>query len=143
MTILVINSGRSSLKYALRLITLHLANGAGASAIRFRRCVDTSMGMNPLEGLVMGTRSGDIDPAVVTDLQCQAGLSATEVSDPLNRESGLRDGPDMRLIRRRAAGGIGPGLSGRDLCRGLSRSIGSINALLRSSPKCPLVVRRV
>jgi acetate kinase len=75
---------------ALHLITLHLGNGASAAAIRDGRCVDTSMGLTPLEGLVMGTRSGDIDPAIPLHMQRVAGLSAEAVDLALNRESGLR-----------------------------------------------------
>jgi acetate kinase len=75
---------------ALNLITLHLGNGASAAAIREGRCVDTSMGLTPLEGLVMGTRSGDIDPAIPLHVQRVAGLSAEVVDASLNLESGLR-----------------------------------------------------
>ena len=70
------------------LVTFHLGNGASACAVRRGRAVDTSMGMTPLEGLVMGTRSGDIDPAVVFHLM-EAGLSASEVRRGLEREGGL------------------------------------------------------
>jgi acetate kinase len=74
---------------ALNQITLHLGNGASAAAIRGGRCVDTSMGLTPLEGLVMGTRSGDVDPAVPLHVQRRAGLSPQEVDDALNQASGL------------------------------------------------------
>ena len=70
------------------LVTLHLGAGASACAVREGRAVDTSMGMTPLEGLVMGTRSGDIDPAVVFHLMA-AGLSAPEIRHGLEREGGL------------------------------------------------------
>ena len=70
------------------LVTFHLGNGASACAVRDGRAVDTSMGMTPLEGLVMGTRSGDIDPAVVFHLM-DAGLSASEIRRGLEREGGL------------------------------------------------------
>ena len=73
----------------LRLIVLHLGNGASAAAIAGGRSVDTSMGMTPLEGLVMGTRSGDIDPAVPLYLQRTAGMTADQVDELLNRRSGL------------------------------------------------------
>lgn len=92
----------------LRLVTLHLGNGASAAAIAGGRCVDTSMGLTPLEGLVMGTRSGDLDPSVVFHVQRQAGLSPEQVERALNRESGLKglcDENDVRQIERRAAGG--------------------------------------
>lgn len=71
-------------------IVLHLGNGASASAVRGGVAVETSMGMTPLEGLVMGTRSGDVDPAVLIHLQRNAGLSVDDVDDLLNRRSGLK-----------------------------------------------------
>lgn len=71
------------------VITLHLGNGCSAAAIRGGRSVDTSMGMTPLEGLVMGTRSGDIDPALVTLIAAREGLSLQEVEALLNDQSGL------------------------------------------------------
>lgn len=89
-------------------ITLHLGNGCSACAIRGGRSVDTSMGMTPLQGLVMGTRSGDVDPAIVTYLQRDAGLSADEVDDLLNRRSGLvglTGSSDVRDVLARAAAG--------------------------------------
>lgn len=74
---------------SLRLITLHLGNGCSATAIDRGRSVDTSMGFTPLEGLVMGTRSGDLDPALVGYLVRKAGLSFDEVERLLNERSGL------------------------------------------------------
>jgi acetate kinase len=73
----------------LRMIVLHLGNGASAAAIRGGRSVDTSMGLTPLEGLVMGTRSGDLDPAILFQLHRVAGLSVDDLDDLLNRRSGL------------------------------------------------------
>jgi len=73
----------------LRMVVLHLGNGASAAAIDGGRSVDTSMGLTPLEGLVMGTRSGDVDPAVPIFLQRTAGLGLDEVDQLLNRRSGL------------------------------------------------------
>jgi acetate kinase len=73
----------------LRMIVLHLGNGASACAISGGRSVETSMGMTPLEGLVMGTRSGDLDPAILLHLQRRADLSAGEVDDLLNKRSGI------------------------------------------------------
>jgi len=72
-----------------RIITLHLGNGCSACAIDHGNSVDTSMGFTPLEGLVMGTRSGDLDPAVVEFLEAKEGLSATAVDNLLNKQSGL------------------------------------------------------
>lgn len=71
------------------VITLHLGNGCSAAAIRGGNPVDTSMGMTPLEGLVMGTRSGDIDPAIVNVIATKEGLSTREVESLLNTQSGL------------------------------------------------------
>ena len=73
----------------LKLIICHLGSGASMAAVMHGRCVDTSMGMTPLEGLVMGTRSGDIDPSVFYFLMKWEGLSADEVYDILNYRSGL------------------------------------------------------
>ncbi|MCC2335899.1 acetate kinase [Cellulomonas wangsupingiae] len=74
----------------LNQIVLHLGNGASASAVRGGVAVETSMGLTPLEGLVMGTRSGDIDPAVVFHLYRNAGMSIDEIDDLLNRRSGIK-----------------------------------------------------
>jgi acetate kinase len=71
------------------LVTLHLGNGCSAAAIRAGQPVDTSMGMTPLEGLVMGTRSGDLDPAVVNLIATKEGLSTHQVEALLNTQSGL------------------------------------------------------
>lgn len=71
------------------LITLHLGSGASACAIRAGKSVDTSMGFTPLEGLVMGTRSGDVDPAILDFLAAKEGFSSTEVQTVLNKQSGL------------------------------------------------------
>jgi acetate kinase len=93
---------------ALNLITLHLGNGASAAALRAGRCVDTSMGLTPLEGLVMGTRSGDLDPAVPLFVQRRAGLRAEAADAALNEGSGLlglAGTADMReLLAREGAG---------------------------------------
>ncbi|MER7571066.1 acetate kinase [Streptomyces sp. NPDC052415] len=88
----------------VNVIVLHLGNGASASAVRGGRCVDTSMGLTPLEGLVMGTRSGDMDPAVIFHLMRVAGMSTDEIDTLLNKKSGLIGlcgDNDMREIRRR------------------------------------------
>jgi len=73
----------------LNLITLHLGNGASACAIEKGISIDTSMGFTPLEGLVMGSRSGDIDPAIVLYMQRELGLNIDEVDKILNKKSGL------------------------------------------------------
>jgi len=72
-----------------RIITLHLGNGASACAIDGGQSVDTSMGFTPLEGLVMGTRSGDIDPAILDFVSAKEGLSLHELDSMLNKQSGL------------------------------------------------------
>ncbi|MFE9625663.1 acetate kinase [Streptomyces sp. NPDC006527] len=88
----------------VNVIVLHLGNGASASAVAQGRCVETSMGLTPLEGLVMGTRSGDLDPAVIFHLQRVGGMSMEEIDTLLNKRSGLFalcGDNDMREIRRR------------------------------------------
>lgn len=98
----------------LRLITAHLGNGASITAIEAGRSVETSMGMTPLEGLVMGTRGGDLDPGIVLHLLRDKGMSVDEVDTLLNREAGLAGlsgvGNDMRDIEERAS-------EGDDACR--------------------------
>lgn len=73
----------------LKLIVCHLGNGASVSAVKNGTCIDTSMGLTPLEGLVMGTRSGDIDPAVIQFIAHKEKKSVDEIMDILNRESGV------------------------------------------------------
>ncbi|MCB2176236.1 MAG: acetate kinase [Actinomycetales bacterium] len=73
----------------LNTIVLHLGNGASASAVRGGVCFDTSMGLTPLAGLVMGSRTGDIDPAVIFHLRRVAGMSTDELDDLFNRRSGM------------------------------------------------------
>jgi len=73
----------------VNLITCHLGNGGSVSAIRNGKCVDTSMGLTPLEGLVMGTRSGDIDPAIIFHLHDSLGMSVDQINKMLTKESGL------------------------------------------------------
>ncbi|WUD73116.1 acetate kinase [Streptomyces sp. NBC_00510] len=92
----------------VNVIVLHLGNGASASAVRGGECVETSMGLTPLEGLVMGTRSGDLDPAVVFHLARVGGMAVAEIDDLLNKRSGLLGlcgDNDMREIARRMAEG--------------------------------------
>lgn len=72
-----------------KIITCHIGNGASISAVKDGKCIDTSMGLTPLEGLMMGTRSGDIDAGAVTFIQDKLGLSASEVSNLLNKQSGV------------------------------------------------------
>ncbi|WP_104130475.1 acetate/propionate family kinase [Cryobacterium sp. N21] len=95
----------------LNQIVLHLGNGGSACAVEGGRSVETSMGMTPLEGLVMGTRSGDIDPGVLFHLHRRAGLDFPEIDKLLNRGSGLlglTGRGDMRDVIVAAAAGDGP-----------------------------------
>ena len=89
------------------IITLHLGNGCSATAIRRGNSVDTSMGMTPLEGLVMGTRSGDLDPAIVNLVATKEGMSPSEVDTLLNTQSGLLGisglSNDMRMLQAESA----------------------------------------
>ncbi len=73
----------------LKIITCHLGNGASVSAIKYGKVIDTSMGFTPLQGLVMGTRCGDIDPAIVTYIRKKENLAQGEVNNILNNESGV------------------------------------------------------
>lgn len=73
----------------LKMIVCHLGNGASVSAVMNGKSVDTSMGLTPLEGLIMGTRSGDIDPAIITFLEEKEGISAKEVINICNKKSGV------------------------------------------------------
>ncbi|MCV7282754.1 acetate kinase [Mycolicibacterium flavescens] len=93
---------------SLRQIVLHLGNGASASAIVGGRPVDTSMGLTPMEGLVMGTRSGDIDPGVLVYLWRTAGMSVEDIENMLNRNSGVRGlggEIDFRVLHQRIDAG--------------------------------------
>jgi acetate kinase len=91
----------------MKIITCHIGNGSSVAAVKYGKSVDTSMGFTPLEGLVMGTRSGDLDPAIVTFLQEKENLSYKEINSILNKESGafgLSNGlsSDMRDIENAA-----------------------------------------
>jgi acetate kinase len=92
----------------LSQIVLHLGNGASASVIVGGRPVDTSMGLTPMEGLVMGTRSGDIDPGVITYLWRTAGMSVEQIESMLNRRAGVRGlggEIDFRVLHQRIESG--------------------------------------
>ena len=93
---------------SLRTIVLHLGNGASITAVDGGRSIDTSMGLTPLQGLVMGTRSGDLDPAVLIHLHRVAGLDFDEIDALLNRKSGLlglTGTGDMRDVQQAASEG--------------------------------------
>jgi acetate kinase len=87
---------------SLRMITCHLGNGCSIAAIKNGRCIDTSMGFTPLEGLVMGTRCGDIDPSLVTYIMRRQGLDSQGIEQILNKKSGLKGisgvSNDMRIL---------------------------------------------
>lgn len=92
----------------LQIVSVHLGNGASVCAINHGESIDTSMGMTPLEGLVMGTRSGDVDPGLFGFLSRQFGLSITEVEEALYSKSGLKGltgSADMRDVEDRAGSG--------------------------------------
>lgn len=92
-----------------RIITCHIGNGASVSAVKFGKCVDTSMGLTPLAGVMMGSRSGDIDPSAVTFLMEKLGKKPQEMADFLNKQSGVLGitgiSSDMREIENAAAEG--------------------------------------
>lgn len=119
---------------ALNLVTLHLGNGASAAALRGGRCIDTSMGLTPLEGLVMGTRCGDIDPAASLFVSRVTGRDAAAVERLLNEESGLRGlcgANDMReILARRDAGDERAALALDVYCYRIAKYIGAYNAVL-------------
>jgi len=117
----------------LNLITLHLGNGASVTAIESGRCIDTSMGMTPLEGLIMGSRCGDLDPGAIFAL-IEQGKTAVELSNELNHDSGLKGlcgSNDMREIHYRADCGDEPArLALQMFCYRIRKYIGAYFAVL-------------
>ena len=118
----------------VNLIILHLGNGASAAAVQGGRSIDTSMGMTPLEGLVMGTRCGDIDPSVPFYLMRQTGMKPDDMESLLNRESGLKGicgVSDMREIQERASKGDERAeLAIEMFCYRIKKYIGAYHAVL-------------
>ena len=118
----------------VNLITLHLGNGASAAAIQNGKCIDTSMGLTPLEGLVMGTRCGDIDPAVHFYLMRQTGMSADEIEKLLNSQSGLKGicgMNDMRQIQQKAKESDERAMLALDMfCYRIRKYIGAYRAVI-------------
>ncbi|EYB67072.1 acetate kinase [Deinococcus phoenicis] len=126
----------------LSLITAHLGNGCSVTAVQGGRSVDTSMGLTPLEGLVMGTRSGDVDPGLPDYLARQAGLSLTQITAALNRESGLLGlsglTNDMRELEEAAGRGNEPARLAVDIfvyrlaktIAGMAVALGRLDALV-------------
>ena len=119
---------------SLNLITLHLGNGASAAAIAHGHSIDTSMGMTPLEGLVMGTRCGDMDPAIPFYLGRVTGMDNDEIESLLNKESGLQGicgSNDMReVIRLTDAGDAQARLALDMYCYRIKKYIGAYYAAL-------------
>jgi acetate kinase len=118
----------------LNLITLHLGNGASAAAIKDGQCIDTSMGMTPLEGLIMGTRCGDIDPAIIFYLKRKTGLTRDAVESLLNKDSGLKGIcgiVDMReVIESAQSGDSRAKLAIEMVCYRIKKYIGAYYAVL-------------
>ncbi|HTJ72200.1 MAG TPA: acetate kinase [Actinospica sp.] len=116
------------------VIVLHLGNGASVSAIEGGRSVETSMGLTPLEGLVMGTRSGDIDPAIPAYLERVAGLDAASVEEALNRKSGLlalAGSNDLRDVDEQADDGDASAQLAIDVyCHRIRKYVGAYYAVL-------------
>lgn len=119
---------------SLNLITLHLGNGASVAAIEKGRCVETSMGMTPLEGLIMGTRCGDIDPAMHFYLLRETAQTPDELDSLFNKESGLKGicgTNDMREVLERANGGDERAQLAIDMyCHRVKKYIGAYTAVL-------------
>ncbi|WP_373753888.1 acetate kinase [Neisseria weixii] len=118
-------------KNDLRMVIAHLGNGASIAAIANGVCQDTSMGLTPLEGLVMGTRSGDVDPAVFGFLAENANMTIAQVTDMLNKKSGLLGlselSSDCRTIEEEAAKGhSGAVLALEVFCYRLAKYVGSM-----------------
>jgi acetate kinase len=121
----------------LNLVTAHLGNGASAAAIRRGKSVDTTMGLTPLEGLVMGTRSGDVDPNLHQFLVEHAGMTLEQVTDMLNKQSGLLGlsgaSNDMRnLLKLEAAGNTPAKLAIDVFCYRLAKAVLGLCAALPS-----------
>ena len=120
-------------------VCLHLGNGASAAAIKNGKCIDTSMGLTPLEGLVMGTRSGDIDPAIIPFIARNLDLSLDEIDNLLNKKSGLLGlcgESDMRTIEQKAAAGDSKALLAIDIfCHRAKKYVGAYMALT-GRPDC-------
>lgn len=126
----------------LRLVTCHLGNGASLAAVHAGRSIDTTMGFTPLEGLVMGTRSGSIDPGIIIYLVRHCGYGADELDRLLNRESGLKGlsgvSSDMREVLAAVEAGNARARLALDvyvhrLCReigGMAASMGGVDALV-------------
>jgi len=122
----------------LNLIVAHLGNGCSACAIRQGRSVDSSMGLTPLEGLIMGTRSGDTDPGLINYMMENTGRSASELTNDLNRESGLKGlsgiSNDMRtLLAEEASGNADAARAINAFCFRVARQLAALSCNLSST----------
>ncbi len=118
----------------VNLISVHLGNGCSISAVKNGQCIDTSMGMSPLPGLMMGTRAGDIDPSIIFHLLRHAGMNAKQVENMLNNESGLKaiaGTLDVRDVIDRMNNGENNALLALEMyCYRIKKYIGSYLAIL-------------
>ena len=116
------------------LVSIHLGNGCSMAAIRGGKCVDTTMGVTPLEGLVMGTRSGDIDPAAIPYVMDQTGMDVHQVVNALNKQSGLKGicgVNDMREVVEAAAAGNAQAETALEMfCYRIQKYIGAYMAVV-------------
>lgn len=116
------------------LVVAHVGNGVSVTAVQGGRSVDTTMGLTPLAGVAMGTRSGDVDPAIVMTLVREAGMSAQQVDDLLNKRSGLQGlagESDVRSVQARAREGDVAAREAMEVyCYRLSAAVGSFLALV-------------
>jgi acetate kinase len=114
------------------IITIHLGNGCSMTAVKAGKCLDTSMGLSPLAGLMMGTRSGDIDPSIPFFLGTKLGMSFEEIDTMLNKESGLKGiagSNDMRdVMEKRAAGDTNASLAIEMYVQRIKKYIGAYAA---------------
>jgi acetate kinase len=118
----------------LALVTLHLGNGCSAAAVAGGRSIDTSMGLTPLGGLVMGTRSGDLDPGIVAHLYREGGLDLDAIDTLLNKESGMKGlagSNDLREVHARADAGDADAAEALDVfCYRIRCTVGAYAAAL-------------
>ena len=118
----------------LNTIVLHLGNGASATAVAGGRSVETSMGLSPLEGLVMGTRPGDLDPAITMHLHREGGLDLAEIDTVYQRRGGLLglcgDNDMRRVLERRRAGDRTAALAVEVYCHRIRKYVGAYHAVL-------------
>ena len=119
----------------LKIVTCHIGNGASVSAVKNGQCYETSMGLTPLEGMMMGTRSGDIDASAVLAIMKEEGFTPDEMSDLLNKKSGLLGisgvSSDMREVEEAAASGNHRARLAIDMyCHRIKKYIGAYAAIM-------------